>query len=106
MQTFGRTERRDAIMVGYIQLPYDVQLNAMRVFRDLKRHPDAQVLLASLSLHNHAWATHALQHLQQASFADGQQRRSLENKVEQACQHHDACETILVQQMLPTAKAG
>lgn len=106
MQTFGRTERRDAIMEGYIQLPYDVQLNAMRIFRDLKRHPDAQVLLASLSLHNHAWATHALQHLQQASFVDGQQRRSFEHKVEQACQHYDAFEKIFVQQILPQAKAG
>lgn len=68
MQTIGRTERRDAQMDGVIRLPSGVHHNALRVFRDLTRHPNAQPLLASLSLHNHLWLERSKEDLLKASF--------------------------------------
>lgn len=106
MQVNGRTERRDALMHSHIKLPHDVHLNAMRVFRDLQRHPQAQVLLASLSLHNHAWFTKALVDVQQCSFADAQSRQEFEQKAQEAAQRYDAFDRIFVEQILPHARNG
>ena len=84
MQTIGRTERRDAQMNGIIRLPSGVHHNALCVFRDLDRHPNAQSLLASLSLHNHLWFKRSKEDLLKASFSSDSQRSEFENKVAKA----------------------
>ncbi|HFJ0016773.1 TPA: hypothetical protein ACGSYB_005046, partial [Shigella boydii] len=106
MQTIGRTERRDAQMNGIIRLPSGVHHNALCVFRDLDRHPNAQSLLASLSLHNHLWFKRSKEDLLKASFSSDSQRSEFENKVAKAIDMYSDFEAELKNKILPLARQG
>ncbi|WP_102043347.1 hypothetical protein [Oceanospirillum maris] len=106
MQTIGRTERRDAIMQSQIRLPYDVHLNAMRVFRDLEQYPDAETLRVSLSLHNDNWRCRALSDLEKASFMTDDKRKAFEQQVQEACELYDEFDQTFQQHILQAARQG
>ncbi|WP_172743182.1 hypothetical protein [Citrobacter youngae] len=106
MQTIGRTERRDAKMQGTIKLPSGVHLNAIRVFRDLARYPDARSLLASLSLHNNRWFEKARHDLEKASFNTDKQRTDFEQRVLNANAMYKDFEVEFVEVILKAARTG